>query len=113
MSIKMYHATKVYNLSSIQQHGLLTCPPLVYPSGKVEDGWETGCVWLFDNLLMAIDFGTQDMAVLEVDVTDVEVVSDPHPGWGDDRDNHSFATMTDIPASRLRLVHPTTERTER
>lgn len=76
-------------------------------------GYDTGYVWLFDDLGLARDaidacetwggYYADDLVILVIDADGLDIIADPHPGWGDPAiDDHSFAYAGNIPADRVR-----------
>lgn len=103
MTATMYHVTPRSCADSILTQGLRT-------DGA---GWDARYVWFFDDLDLALTSarvtGTWGgvrgpHAVIAVDVTGLPVIPDPHPGWGDDRDDHAYALAGHVPADRLSRV---------
>lgn len=98
----LYHVTGRPNVAAILTEGLRTDAM----------GWDAGYVWGFDSVELALELarttrawgGHRDLVVLELDATGLEVVPDPHPGWGDDRDRHAWAIPASVPPERLELV---------
>jgi hypothetical protein len=77
------------------------------------DGWNSGYVWLFDDLSVALRSAADnwggdrgDNVVFAVDTTGYALAPDHHPGFGDDRDRHAFTVPHSIPADRVRLLSP-------
>lgn len=99
MTAEMWHITNRRNLNSIMHEGLRTDAP----------GWDTGYVWLFDNLGIAIEMARTgawggergNNAILAVNVEGLALQPDPHPGWGDYRDAHSFVVAGNISPDRI------------
>lgn len=99
--MKLFHVTARRNAEAILEEGL-----------RVDVmGWNTGFVWGFDDLTMATEatklswgLSRGDNVIFEIDTIGLTVVPDPHPGWGDERDNHSFAVPHSIEPTRIRLL---------
>lgn len=101
----MYHATSLDRVRSIMEQGLRTDA----------DGWDTKWVWLFDEPEYAVTMAEAKHftigAVIAVDVDGLDIVPDPHPGWGSMRpgwDEHAFAHAGTIEPSRLSVVNRAT-----
>jgi len=83
MARTLYHVTNHRNAASILAHGLRT-------TGEYADsgGWCAGYVWAFDSLAIAIEardagrWGLGGAVIIEFDAEGLDVVPDPHPGWG-------------------------------
>lgn len=95
-----YHVTATVNVEPILTFGLRTDAT----------GDDYTYVWLFDNPHIARDTarntrwgGYRDLTVLAVDTTGLDIVDDPHPGWGDFRDDHAFAYAGNIDADRIEV----------
>lgn len=106
----LWHVTGRPNLASILEQGLRTDA----------DGFEAGYVWGFDDQAVAqesADTGTwgasRDNVVIRVDVAGLDVIPDPHPGWGDHRDDHAWAVCGHVPADRVQLADPVSDLTPR
>lgn len=100
--MKLFHVTNWRNVEPILSEGL-----------RVDAmGWNTGYVWGFDDLAVAERMSVIGVwgaergphAILEVDVTGLRIVPDPHAGWGDERDDHSFAVPHSIEPERINLL---------
>lgn len=103
MTPRGYHVTARRNAQSIMEHGLR----------RDWGGWDAGYVWFFDDLVLARDSKTngnwggsmRDNVIFELDLDGLEVVPDPHQGWGRPAlDDHAFAHPGSIPPERLRLL---------
>lgn len=98
----LFHVTSRRNAEAILAEGLRTDVM----------GWNTQYVWGFDDLTIAERLAREgawggkrgDNAIFEVDATGLEVVPDPHPGWGDERSDHAFAVPHSIEPERVRLI---------
>ena len=96
----MYHVTGRRNVVSIMARGLRTNAA----------GFDAGYVWLFDDLALALAMakrsfgGSFDNVIIEVDVDGLDIIDDPHPGWGDWRDAHSFVLRGDYRTGPSRRV---------
>lgn len=112
-----YHVTASRNRTSIERAGLLTKPPLIYESGKVEEGWDAGMIWFFVDLDVAKEAanaptwggGLGGNEVWMIDLDGLDVIPDPHPGWGNFRpgwDDVARAVRQDIEPERLTLLQP-------
>lgn len=100
--MKMFHVTGAPLVDKILAEGLRSDAL----------GYDTGYVWLFDNRDVAekaVDgcrtwggYPKDELVILEVDTTGLDVIPDPHNGWGDERDLHSFAYAGNVPPDRVR-----------
>ena len=97
-STYMYHITNYERVPAILIEGLRTNA----------DGWDAGFVWLFDDLGLALEalpkFQRGRAVILEVDISGLATIPDPHPGWGTHWDDHAFAVPCAIAADRVRLL---------
>lgn len=96
-----FHVTGRPNVDAILTEGLRTDAA----------GFDARYVWLFDDEQVAREAadgtcwgGHTDLVVLRVDTTGIDVIPDPHPGWGDDRDTHAAAVASNIPADRVEVI---------
>lgn len=98
-----FHVTGARHLEAIRTQGLRTDA----------EGWDAGYVWFFDDFDIATAAGqphhlwggTREHVIIEFDLTGLDVVPDPHPGWGDERDAHAFAVAHSVEAERIQSWH--------
>lgn len=97
-----YHVTARRNADAIRSEGLRTDV----------GGWDTVYVWLFDDRTVAEGQAERgawggvrgDNVIIEVDATGLDLIPDPHPGWGrPEIDDHAFAHAGPIPANRIEV----------
>jgi hypothetical protein len=98
----MWHVTSTRNEDAILAQGL-----------RIDvGGWNTKYVWFFDDLEIALESARTgswggsrgDNIVLEVDVGELDVIPDPHPGWGSLHpgwDDHAFAVAGNVDPERI------------